>query len=76
MQPKKLLKKQTILLVEDNDDLRSYLKENLEQHYNIIEAVNGKAGWQKTLALHPDIIVSDISMPEMNGIDLMQENKK
>jgi len=72
---KKVTKKQTILLVEDNDDLRLYLKENLEQHYYIIEAANGKAGWQKTLATHPDIIVSDISMPEMNGIDLCKKIK-
>ena len=62
-------------MVEDNDDLRLYLKENLEQHYYIIEAATGKVGWQKTLALHPDIIVSDISMPEMNGIDLCKKIK-
>ncbi len=72
---KKNTQKQTILLVEDNDDLRSYLKENLEQYFNIIEAANGKVGWQKTLALHPDIVVSDISMPEMNGIDLCRKIK-
>ena len=71
----KTIQKQTILIVEDNDDLRLYLKENLEQYFNIIEATNGKAGWQKTLALHPDIIVSDVSMPEMNGIDLCRKIK-
>lgn len=63
-------KKPVVLLIEDNDDLRFYLKDNLKQAFNIIEAVNGKDGWQKTLALHPNLIVSDVSMPEMNGLEL------
>ena len=68
-------KKPTILLIEDNDDLRFYLKDNLKQSFHIIEAVNGKEGWQKTLALHPKLIVSDVSMPEMNGIELCKKIK-
>src|SRR6202012_2096017 len=63
-------KKHTVLLVEDNDDFRFYIKDNLKDSFNIIEAENGKKGWQKALAMHPNIVVSDISMPEMNGIDL------
>lgn len=67
---KKDIKKPTILLVEDNDDFRFYLKDNLNELFHILEAVNGKEGWQKALALHPDLMVSDINMPEMNGIEL------
>lgn len=63
-------KKPTVLLVEDNDDFRFYIKDNLKDSFNIIEAENGKKGWQKTLAQHPNLVVSDITMPEMNGIDL------
>ncbi|WCT10745.1 hybrid sensor histidine kinase/response regulator transcription factor [Mucilaginibacter jinjuensis] len=63
-------KKLTVLLVEDNEDFRFYLKDNLKDSFNIIEAENGKKGWQKALAQHPNLIVSDISMPEMNGSDL------
>ncbi|NII83237.1 response regulator [Pedobacter sp. SG908] len=37
--------------------------------------VNGKEGWQKTLSIHPDLIVSDVNMPEMNGIDLCRKIK-
>ena len=70
-----LLKKPAILLVEDNDDLRFYLKDNLKHSFHVIEAVNGKDGWQKALALHPKLIVSDISMPEMNGLDLCKKIK-
>jgi signal transduction histidine kinase/ligand-binding sensor domain-containing protein/DNA-binding response OmpR family regulator len=68
-------KKPTLLIVEDNDDFRFYLKDNLKSKFNLIEAANGKEGWQKALSLHPDIIVSDISMPEMNGIDLCKKLK-
>ncbi|WP_432327923.1 response regulator [Mucilaginibacter sp. P25] len=49
------------------------MKDNLNETFNIIEAANGKEGWQKTLALHPNLVVSDISMPEMNGIDLCRK---
>ena len=69
-------KKPVILIVEDNDDFRFYLKDNLMEYFHIEEAANGKDGWQKALALHPDLIVSDISMPEMNGIELCKKIKQ
>jgi YesN/AraC family two-component response regulator len=63
-------------LVEDNDDFRFYLKDNLKDVFFLIEASNGREGWQKALSQHPDIIVSDISMPEMTGIELCKKLKK
>lgn len=68
-------KKPAVLLVEDNDDFRFYLKDNLKDIFFIIEASNGRDGWQKALSQHPDIIVSDISMPEMTGIELCKKLK-
>lgn len=65
----------SILLVEDNDDFRFYLKDNLRNSYKILEAENGKEGWQKALANHPQLIVSDISMPDMDGIALVKKLK-
>jgi signal transduction histidine kinase/ligand-binding sensor domain-containing protein/DNA-binding response OmpR family regulator len=65
----------SILLVEDNEDFRFYLKDNLRNNYKVLEAVNGKEGWQKALASHPHLIVSDISMPEMDGIHLVKKLK-
>ncbi|TWI80142.1 signal transduction histidine kinase [Lacibacter cauensis] len=65
----------TVLLVEDNDDFRFYLKENLRLNYKVIEATNGMEGWQKALAVHPSLIVSDISMPHMDGIELCKKIK-
>lgn len=64
-----------VLLVEDNEDFRFYLKDNLRMHYRIIEAADGKEGWQKALSHHPQLIVSDISMPEMDGLDLTEKIK-
>jgi len=65
----------SVLLVEDNEDFRLYLKEGLKSRYKIYEASNGQEGWQKALANHPHIIVSDINMPYMNGIDLCKKVK-
>ncbi len=69
-------KKQTVLIVEDNEDFLFYLKDNLREHFTILEAVNGKAGWQKALGDHPDLVVADVSMPEMNGIELCKKIKQ
>ncbi len=65
----------SILLVEDNDDFRYYLKDKLKTKHKVLEAGNGIEGWKKALAYHPQLIVSDISMPEMNGIDLCRKIK-
>jgi signal transduction histidine kinase/ligand-binding sensor domain-containing protein/DNA-binding response OmpR family regulator len=67
--------KYSILLVEDNDDFRNYLKQNLEPIYKVTEAANGKDGWQKVLSSHPDLVISDVSMPLMDGIELCRKIK-
>jgi DNA-binding response OmpR family regulator len=66
-------KKPALLLVEDNEDFRFYLKDNLKSEYRIIEARNGQEGLQKALDTLPDLIVSDIMMPELNGIELCKK---
>jgi len=65
--------KLTVLLVEDNDEFRHYLRDHLKDYYRIIEASDGKEGWQKALSSHPHIIVSDISMPGIDGITLSRK---
>ncbi|MBA4053623.1 MAG: hypothetical protein C0490_02825 [Marivirga sp.] len=59
-----------VLLIEDNEDLRNYLKENLEGDYKIIVAENGKVGLEKAYELTPDLILSDMMMPIMDGFTL------
>ena len=68
-------KKKTVLIVEDNEDLRFYIKENLRREYHVEEASNGKEGWEKAKLLNPDLIVSDIMMPLMDGIELAKKIK-
>ncbi|HPM31593.1 MAG TPA: two-component regulator propeller domain-containing protein [Chryseolinea sp.] len=70
-----LAKIPTLLLVEDNEDFRFYLKDNLRFQYHIIEAKDGVEGWSKALAALPDLIVSDIMMPRMNGLELCKKVK-
>ncbi len=62
--------KRTILLVEDNTEFRSYLKESLSDRYNILQAENGKEALNILNDNNPDLIVSDIMMPLMDGIQL------
>ena len=66
----------TLLLVEDNNEFRDYLVDHLGKFYNIVEASDGREGWQKTLSAHPQLVISDISMPVMNGVELSKKIKR
>lgn len=60
----------TLLIVEDNVELQTALKEYLSPYYNIKMADNGQAGLELCETIYPDIIISDIMMPEMDGIEM------
>lgn len=64
-----------ILLVEDNADVRVYVKDQLRENYQIIEAENGKKGFEKAVEVIPDLIISDIMMPEMDGLEFCKQLK-
>ena len=66
----KVDKRYTVLLVEDNKDVREYVKECLEPYYNVIEAEDGQRGFELTAERYPDIVVSDIMMPVKDGLEL------
>jgi YesN/AraC family two-component response regulator len=59
-----------VLVVEDNPDMRAYIKNSLEPKYHVEEAINGEHGLRKALKIVPDLIVSDIMMPKMDGNEL------
>lgn len=65
-----------LLLVEDNDDFRFYLKDNLKLRFRIMEARNGQEALKLVLSNPPDLIVSDIMMPVMNGLDFCKKVKE
>jgi len=60
---------QLVLIVEDNSDLRLYIRGYLDQSYQIIEAENGRRGFEKAIDKVPDLILSDVMMPEMDGYE-------
>ncbi len=67
--------KPLLLIVEDNEDLRFYLKENLRTQYRIVEAANGNEGLEKASSVFPDVVISDIMMPGMDGVALCKALK-
>ncbi|KAF2327710.1 hybrid sensor histidine kinase/response regulator transcription factor [Flavobacterium daemonense] len=68
--------KQTILIVEDHKVLRKFMKNLLKKDYNIIEAENGKIAFEKALKYTPNLIISDVIMPEMVGTELCAKIKE
>jgi len=68
--------KQTILIVEDHKVLRKFMKNLLKKDYNIIEAENGKIALEKALKFVPNLIISDVIMPEMVGTELCSKIKE
>lgn len=68
-------RKKSVLIIEDNDDIRFYIQDNLRNNYTVYQAVNGKEGWKKAQELQPDMIISDVMMPEMDGIELLKKIK-
>jgi signal transduction histidine kinase/DNA-binding response OmpR family regulator len=68
--------KNVILVVEDHADVRKYIRDPLEPDYTVVEACDGKEGITKAKDLIPDLIVSDIMMPEADGFELTRVLKK
>jgi signal transduction histidine kinase/ligand-binding sensor domain-containing protein/DNA-binding response OmpR family regulator len=64
-----------LLIIEDNNDLRLYLKEELSVHFEIIESSNGSEGLEKSLVSIPDLVISDVMMPGMDGLELCRKLK-
>ena len=66
----------SVLIVEDNVELREYLKSELSVTYKIHEAANGRVGYEMTKVLRPDAIISDVMMPELDGFEMCELLKK
>lgn len=67
--------KYSILLVEDNNEVREFLKQSLAYRYHIIESTNGIEGWKNAIETIPDLIISDVMMPEMDGLEFCSKIK-
>lgn len=64
------LKPNTLLIVEDNYDLRKYIAEELSSQFQILEAADGREGLKKAVQELPDLIIADVMMPEMDGLEM------
>ena len=71
----KVGKRQKIVVVEDDSEIRSYLTEALSEDYDITDCSNGKEGLAAVLKTMPDLVISDIMMPEMDGTTLCSKIK-
>lgn len=67
--------KHTVLLIEDNEDVRGFIKETLAGIYLIQESVNGQEGYELACKTIPDLIISDVMMPVMDGLELCHKIK-
>jgi DNA-binding response OmpR family regulator len=64
-----------VLVVEDSEDIRRHIRDHLGE-FNVLEAANGQAGLEKALEILPDLVISDIRMPKMDGIELCRRLKE
>lgn len=67
--------KPEVLIIDDNIDIRTYLRSVLSEKYNVSEAADGKAGLELARKIVPDIVLSDIMMPVMDGLTFCQQLK-
>ena len=67
--------KDKILVIEDNSDMSQFIRGELGVHYDVEAAMNGEEGFEKALSFGPDLIVSDIMMPYMDGLELCKKLK-
>ena len=65
-----------LLIVEDNDDLRAFLVSILQGDYNVIQAPNGRIGLETATTEQPDFIITDVMMPEMDGLTMVHQIKQ
>jgi len=66
----------TVLIIEDNYELRNYLKNLLSLDYRVVSAPNGKQGLETALTILPDLVITDVMMPQMDGFEVCQQLKK
>ena len=67
--------KPEVLIIDDNIDIRTYLRSVLSEKYNVSEASDGKVGLELARKIVPDIVLSDIMMPVMDGLEFCQQLK-
>jgi signal transduction histidine kinase/DNA-binding response OmpR family regulator len=65
-----------LLIVDDHEDIRNFIKSAFKNNYQVVEAMDGEIGVKKAIELIPDIIISDVMMPKLNGFQLAEKLKQ
>lgn len=73
---KKARPRHSVLVVDDNSEIRHWLSMEFSSSYRVLEAENGKEAYNKALSEHPDLLVSDVIMPVMDGFELCEKIRK
>ncbi len=73
---KQVKSRRNLVLVDDDDEMRAYLKLELQEYYNVETCANGKEAWSKITTTHPDAVVTDLMMEGMDGAELCEKVKK
>ena len=68
--------KQILLVVEDNQDIREYISDTFSEDFEVVTAEDGRKGLEKALTIIPDLVISDIMMPGMDGVELCKKLKQ
>lgn len=71
-----LRKDHTLLLIDDNAELRSFLKNRLETYYNVVDTADGSTGLRMAFDVVPDLIISDVMLPGKDGFDISRTLKE
>jgi signal transduction histidine kinase len=66
----------TVLVVEDNADMRSYLQRRLAEHFRVVTCCNGREALERIAEQAPDLVLADVMMPEVSGVELCQRLKE
>ena len=64
-----------LILIEDNDEVREFIKNQLEEYFTVVTACNGADGLQKTINEQPDMVICDVMMPELDGYEVTKRLK-
>lgn len=73
MQDKRRRKAHSVVIIEDDPDLRSYMEQRLSDYYNVYTAANGAEGIARTEKIFPQVVITDLMMPEADGFEVCRK---
>ena len=76
LQPSDDASKPTVLIVDDDSEMNSFIVDVLSASFRCEIALDGKIGWEKAQTMQPDLIITDVMMPEMNGFEMCRQIRK